>query len=143
MNVCQGSSTCADHIMLIFAKLYQHYTTLLESNPIIHAPVKAVLSSLMKWWAMVDHEVFILTLVLNPFITWHLFSASLSIITLAGMAKWMYSHVFEEAPPALLTCFHEYLVNSGDIFGNGDWEENIMQELVPVHSDYTQGSFNY
>jgi hypothetical protein len=144
MNVFQGSSMHADHVMLIFAKLYQHYTALLESNPIIHAPVKAVLSSLMKWWVMVDHKVFIRALVLNPFIKWCLFSTSLSIITLAGMAKWMYSHVFkEEAPPALLTHFHECFGNSGDIFGNSDWEVNILQELVPVCSDYTQGSFNY
>jgi hypothetical protein len=56
-------------------------------------------------------------------------------MVLCGMLKRLYTHVFQTEPPtALSSRFYEYINCSGDIFGNGDWEEKSLMEitLVPV-----------
>ncbi|KAF9507557.1 hypothetical protein BS47DRAFT_1256280, partial [Hydnum rufescens UP504] len=133
VNVCQGASTQANQVSLIFAKLFHHYTAMLQSNSIQHTPVRAIIESIRKCWAKVDHEPFILAVTLNPFLRCHLFLPSLSIMALCTMVKQLYACMFElELPTGLSSRFYEYVNSSGEVFGNGDWEEKSLMEISPV-----------
>lgn len=131
VNVCQGANTRPDHIILTFGKLFIHYGLLLNADHQANAPVLAILKSLSKRWKTVDHEIYILALVLNPYIKASLFNSSLTIQTLGSMLKRQYRRVFEEAPPDGLTHdFIDYLNQTGS-FLHG-WTPNELSEYVKV-----------
>jgi len=67
--VCQGLTMHADQVALMFRKLAFHFTSLLGKDPIKHAPIQEILKSLRKRWANMDQDIFLLTMVLNPFIS--------------------------------------------------------------------------
>ena len=96
INVSQQSNTHPDEVLSLFAKLYHHYTSLLESNYSGNYAVKVIVESLSKWWLDLDQELFILALVLNPFIS-HCILALLSSEDIINMGKQMYKQVFQTA----------------------------------------------
>jgi hypothetical protein len=105
VNVCQSSGTHPDHVILIFGRLCKHYQDLLNTDPIIHAPVVCIIESLERRWKKVDQAVFILALAFNPFLKNSLLHPSITMMALVGMAKRVYCRVFKQKerklPPVL------------------------------------------
>ena len=113
INVSQQSNTHLDEVLSLFAKLYHHYTSLLESNYLGNYAVKVIVESLSKQWLDLDQELFILALVLNPFISCHIL-ALLSSEDVINMGKRMYKRVFQMDNTGRLRLeLHHYLQRIG------------------------------
>jgi hypothetical protein len=76
-----------------------------------------VIHSLEKWWATADQDVFVLSLVLQPWIRGHCFSNrdGLSHIDLFNMAERIFKHVFKEDPDCFIFMkeFMEFMNGTG------------------------------
>jgi len=63
-NVTQATNTCIDHITLTLGNLYRIY-----NNPDLDEPLRnRILWSLSKRWRAADQDIFILSMLLHPYI---------------------------------------------------------------------------
>lgn len=140
INVCQGSGTRGDQVALIFGRLFKHYTDLKSSNPTEHTAVQALLDSLIKRWKAVDHEFFIVALVLNPWMKMKMFSANFLPYDMIPLLQRLYMRVFK-----LKSCDAEFTQraynyvasNAGfDVFGieGGGWTADSLSQMMPASS---------
>ena len=109
-NVIQGSNTRLDHVVLTLAYLYK-----LFMNPLMEDEVRVgILKSLDKRWSKnVDHDVFLMALILNPYIRSQAFrpgNPQLVAASLYNMADRVYTRVLESRPDAgFRAAFWNYL----------------------------------
>jgi len=71
----------------------------------IEQPIRdEVIDSLEKWWAAANQDVFVLSLVLHPWIRGRCFSNRdrLSRMDIFNMAERVFKHVFEEDPDCFI-----------------------------------------
>jgi hypothetical protein len=140
INVCQGSTTRADQVALIFGRLYKHYTdidTALELLPgSSTSTVRAILKSLETRWAKIDLSFFVVAITLNPFVKRRLFNPNLSNLQLITLMEEVYCRVFEtnEVPGNFGMRALAYLTSIYDVFGypSGDWTHNNLCKRIPV-----------
>ena len=121
VNVCQGSTTRPDQVTLIFGRLYQHYNNIAAAFSLLRnsSEVEAILTSLQTRWDKMDHSLFIVALVLNPFIKRTLLNVSFNNFRIIDLVEKLYCRMFKvyEAPDTLGQRVLSYLSNCGDVFG--------------------------
>ena len=90
-NVTQATNTRIDHVVLTLGNLYRIY-----DNADLEGPLRdRVLWSLLKRWKAADQDVFILSVVLHPWIRGHCLSKGISPMTLFNMANRVFTRLFE------------------------------------------------
>ncbi len=108
----------------------------LLSTPDGSSPVNVILTSLDTCWEKVDHNFFMVTIVLNPSVKTSLFAPMVSTVVLVTMIKHLYCHVFEvtTVPSTLGFCVVAYLTDNYDTFGypGGDWNQENLWMRIPV-----------
>jgi hypothetical protein len=80
------------------------------SDSRLEAPIHTkILGSLEKWWAVADQDVFILAVLLNPWIRGHPFSKKLLSMDLFNMADRVFKRLFSQDPKfAFMAEFIDY-----------------------------------
>ena len=128
--VCQGSTMHADQVTLMFGKLAFHFTSLLGKDPIKHAPIQEILKSLRKRWANMDQDIFLLTMVLNPFISRKILCSHMTVFTFVDIAVHLYQRIFQTMDAGNLRwAFAMYWAQEG-VFGS--WTVQNLQEMIGV-----------
>jgi hypothetical protein len=93
-NVTQATNTRIDHVALTLGNLYRIY-----DNADLEGPLcDRVLWSLSKRWKAADQDVFILSVVLHPWIRGRCLSKGISRMTLFNMANRVFTRLFEHEP---------------------------------------------
>ena len=93
-NVTQATNTHIKHVALTFGNLYWIY-----DNADLEGPLHdQVLRSLSKRWKATDQDVFILSVVLHPWIRGRCLSKGISRMTLFNMANRVFTRLFEHEP---------------------------------------------
>jgi len=105
-NVTQAGHTHLDHVLLTLGNLFHIYSNL-KLDTAIHTKI---LVSLAKHWSAANQDVFILAVLLKPYIHHQCFSHSaLSHADLYNIGKQVYKWVFQkDANVAFLECFTDY-----------------------------------
>lgn len=139
--VCQGSGTRGDQVALVFGKLYSHYSGLFATDRTLHAPVEAILNSLEKRWGQVDHDFFLVSLIMNPWVHMSLFSDGFRVYEAIPMLISFYRRVFQlsehdQSIPVFTTRIMAYLERRSDcdVFGvsGGSWTLAVLCNTFPV-----------
>jgi hypothetical protein len=94
-NVTQATHTQIDHVMITLGNLYKTY-----NKPQLEEPIRMkILGSLKKRWAAADQEVFILSVVFNPWIRTRAFNCEvLTRMQLIFMADRVFKQLLEMEP---------------------------------------------
>jgi hypothetical protein len=93
-NVTQATNTCIDHVALTLGNLYRIY-----NNADLDEPLRdRILWSLSKRWKAADQDVFILSMLLHPYIRGRCLSKSISRMTLFNIADRVFKRLFEREP---------------------------------------------
>jgi hypothetical protein len=93
-NVTQATNTRIDHVALTLGNLYRIY-----DNADLEGPLRdRVLWSLSKRWKAADQDVFILSVVLHPWIRGRCLLKGISPMTLFNMANRVFTRLFEHEP---------------------------------------------
>ena len=93
-NITQATNTHIDHVALTLGNLYQIY-----NNTDLDEPLRnQILWSLSKRWRAADQDIFILSMLLHPYIRGSCLSKSILHITLFNMANHVFKRLFECEP---------------------------------------------
>ena len=93
-NVTQAAHTRIDHVALTLGNLYRIY-----NNTDLDEPVRGrILWSLSKRWRAADQDIFILSMLLHPYIRGSCLSKSISRMTLFNIADRVFRRLFECEP---------------------------------------------
>jgi hypothetical protein len=94
-NVTQATHTRIDHVTITLGNLYKTY-----NKPQLEEPIRMkILGSLEKRWAAADQDVFILSVVFNPWIRTCAFNCeALTRMQLIFMADRVFKRLFEMEP---------------------------------------------
>ena len=112
-NVTQAAFCCLDMVLLTFGFLVMQYQQMADGDD--HAAT-SILSSLEKCWMAADQDVFIATMIVNPFFHTEPFSLH-SRFVVAGVIELLgclYTRFFQEEPPYSFSAeLHDYLMADG------------------------------
>lgn len=128
-NATQGDAARLDIVLLTLVNLYRIY-----NDQVFDANIRRVVhASLEKRWRQADQPIFILAVILNPYLRTRCFAPNSSYRTFATLWKLIdttYKRVFEttESPNnACRAAFREYLA------AEGDWSDESMD--LQYHRD--------
>ena len=113
-NVTQAASCHLDIVLLTFGFLIMQYQQLTDEDD--HIASKSIISSLEKHWMAADQDIFIATVIVNPFyradpLSRHPRFVIAGIIKLLGC---LYTWFFLEDPPHSFNAeLHNYLTAEG------------------------------
>lgn len=109
-NITQGSHTRLDHVLLTLGNLYRIYT-----DPTLDHGIRAgILGSLEKRWKQADQEVFIVALLLNPYLRGQCFNPlALTERALYTIVERVFERLFSvPADLNFLKAFSDYFKNA-------------------------------
>jgi hypothetical protein len=113
-NIAQTDFACLHVILLTMANLYRIF-----SSPEMDSAVRdGVLASLEKRWANADQDIFILSLILNPYVRMDAFHPNSPFRTMRGIwpiFKAAYLRMYDVEPDLdCRTALNQYLQRLGD-----------------------------
>lgn len=97
-NVTQAAFCCLDTVLLTFGFLIMQYQRMADEAD--HAASMAIISSLKKRWAAADQDIFIATVIINPFFRADPFARHPRFV-IAGIIELLgrlYTRFFQEVP---------------------------------------------
>ena len=80
-NITQAAFCHLDQILLTFGSLSIYYKDIKAKDPANVLGCTAILDSIEKWWAKADQDIFIATVILNPFVKTAVFSPQVPFLT--------------------------------------------------------------
>jgi hypothetical protein len=93
-NVTQATNTRIDHVAITLGNLYRIY-----NNANLEEPLHdQILWSLSKRWRVADQDIFILSMLLHPWIQGRCLSRRISRMTLFNMADHIFKRLFKYEP---------------------------------------------
>jgi hypothetical protein len=118
-NVTEDVNVKLYHVLVIFGQLYFDYGHL-DIEPAVQEQVR---KSLDMRWQKSDQDVFIMAIVLNPYLWDHCFNRQVTNLTPMGLshiAKQLYMRMFwakaTKVLPEFFGAFHDYLDNQCEFF---------------------------
>ena len=113
-NTTQATHCCLDTVLLTFGYLVMQYCAMVA--PEDHVGCMAILNSLEKCWFVADQNVFIATVIVNPFYQTTPFAPHSHFINarIKSLLGSLYSRFFKAHPPnKFYTELHDFLMGSG------------------------------
>ena len=113
-NVTQAASCHLDTVLLTFGSLVARYREMPHHKDI--AACDAILGSLKKCWLVADQDVFIATVIVNPFFQALPFAPGPRFVVacMKTLLSSLYLRFFQSQPPnSSHTKIHDYLTASG------------------------------
>lgn len=113
-NITQAAHCHLNTILLTFGFLVVQYRAMTDAEDLVGCI--AILKSLEKHWLAADQDVFIATVIVNPFFRTTPFAPSLHFIIthIKSLPASLYLRFFNlQAPDAFYTELHDFLMGSG------------------------------
>ncbi|KDQ55684.1 hypothetical protein JAAARDRAFT_208479 [Jaapia argillacea MUCL 33604] len=129
-NVTQGARCRLDQVLMTFGLLVMHFRKLPDADD--QAIQIAVIKSLELRWSKCDQDVFIASVVLNPFYRISVFKTT-HIFTLAGLSAlitrlWIRFFPAISTPTSLIKDFTAYMLGKDEYADMKDYAANIAQQ---------------
>ncbi|KAI9430772.1 hypothetical protein BJY52DRAFT_1133494, partial [Lactarius psammicola] len=136
-NITQSSHCCLDEVLMTFASLVMQYSKLTDSKDMVIR--KALLESIEKRWEASDQNIFIASMILNPFLKTNPFKRDAQLISLGAIhtllsGLWTRFYPGDPCPDELYEEIRHYL-------GSSDFYSTMPGEASPnpldVYADIT------
>ncbi|KAH9068192.1 hypothetical protein EDB83DRAFT_2222872, partial [Lactarius deliciosus] len=139
-NVAQAAFCRLDQILLTFGSLSIYYEDNRARDPANVPGCTAILDSIEKRWAKADQDVFIATVLLNPFIKSSAFDPTIPFLTHAGvyaLMKRLYRCFFSvtETTAVLEQNLRKLLVNIEDYFATSGSFAHMASTIVTIEEE--------